>query len=216
MQKLRFYSLIIALIAVLAAGITFATVRMHASAQTQPPSQPTQQHRGNRVFGTIQSVATGSFVVTGRDGKAYTVKTTAATKVLTQAAARLGDVKAGDWVRIVAEKAQDSTLTAVTVQATPAGLGPSAAPGRGGVRDTASGRVLVAGSVAGVTGSSLSVASTGGAATTVAVPASAKVSRTTTVPLTSLAAGAHVAAMGTFNPDGSLTASTIMVMTAKQ
>ena len=216
MQKLRFYSLIIALIAAVAAGITFATVRMHASAQTQPPTQPAQQHRGNRVVGTIQSVATGSFVVTGRDGKAHTVKTTAATKVLTQAVARLGDVKAGDWVRIVAQKAQDGSLTAVALQATPAGLGPAGAPGRGGVRDTASGRVFVSGSVAGVTDSSVSVASTSGAATTVAVPASAKVSRTTTVRLTSLAAGARVAATGTLNADGSLSASTIMVMSAKR
>lgn len=216
MQKVRFYSLIIALIAVLAAGVTVATVHRHASAQTQTPSQPAQQHRGNRVIGTIQSVAAGSFVVTGRDGKAYTVKTTATTKILTQTAARFGDVKAGDWVRIVAEKAQDGSLTAVAVQDVPAGLGPAGVRGRGGVRDAASGRVFVSGSVASVTGSSLSVASSAGAATTVAVPASAKVSRTTTAPLTSLAAGARVAAMGTLNADGSLTASTIMVMTGKR
>ena len=214
MQKFRFYALIIALIAVLAAGVTFATVQRHASAQTQPPSQTTPQHRGNRVSGTIQSVSAGSFVVTGRDGKAYTVKTTSATKVLTQTAARLSDVKAGDTVRIMAEKAQDGSLTAVAVQDVPAGLS-LGGPGRGGVRDTKSGRVMVSGSVASVSGTSLSVASTGGAATTVAVPASAKVSRTTTVPLTALASGAHVMAMGTPNPDGSLSAATIMVMTAK-
>jgi hypothetical protein len=213
-QKFRFYALSIALIAVLAAGVTFATVQRHASAQTQPPSQPTQQHRGNRVFGTIQSVSAGSFVVTGRDGKTYTVKTNAVTKVLTQTAARLSDVKAGDMVRIMAQKAQDGTLTAVAVQDVPAGLS-FGGPGRGGVRDTNSGRVMVSGSVASVSGTSLSVASTGGAATTVAVPASAKVSRTATVPWTSLVAGAHVAAMGTLNPDGSLSAATIMVMTAK-
>ena|GEM_PF-3430351 len=215
MQKVRYYSLLIALIAILAAGVTFATVRIHASAQTQPPSQGTQQHRGNRVSGTIQSVSAGSFVVTGRDGKAYTVKTTAATKVLTQSAARLSDVKAGDMVRVMATKAQDGSLTAVAVQDTPASLGYSA-PGRGGVRDTNSGRVFVSGSVARVSGTSLSVASTGGAATTVAVPASAKISRMTTAPLTSLIAGAHVAASGTLNADGSLSAATIMVLPAKR
>ena len=214
MQKIRYYSLLIALIAVLAAGVTFATVRIHASAQTQPPSQNTQ-HRGNRVFGTIQSVSAGSFVVTGRDGKAYTVKTTAATKVLTQSAARLSDVKAGDMVRVMATKAQDGSLTAVTVQAVPASLGYSA-PGRGGVRDSNSGRVFVSGSVASVSGTSLSVASTGGAATTVAVPASAKISRMTTAPRTSLVAGAHVSASGTLNADGSFSATSIMVLPAKQ
>jgi uncharacterized protein DUF5666 len=214
-QKSRFYSLVIALIAVLAAGVTFATVRIHASAQTQPPSQTTPQHRGNRVFGTIQSVSAGSFVVTGRDGKAYTVKTTAATKVYTQSAARLSDVKAGDMVRVMATKAQDGSLTATAVQAVPAALSYAAA-GRGGVRDANSGRVFVSGSVASVGGMSLSVASTGGAATTVAVPASAKISRMTTVPLTSLVTGARVAANGTFNADGTLSASTIMVITAKR
>ncbi len=211
MQKVRFYPIIIALIAALAAGFTVASVKMHASAQTQPPAQSGQQ-RGNRVFGTIQSVSAGSFVVTGRDGKSYTVKTTTATKVLTQASARLADVKAGDMVRVVAQKASDGTLTAQAVQAAPAGLG-YAGPGRGGVRDSGSGRVFVAGSVAGVSGSSLSVAAGAGAATTVTVPASARISKLTVVPVTSLAAGAHVAAMGTLNADGSFSAATVMVMT---
>ncbi len=211
MPKVRFYPIIIALIAVLAAGVTFASVKMHASAQTQPPAQGAQ-HRGNRVFGTIQSISNGSFVVTGRDGKAYTVKTAAATKVLTAAPVHLADIKAGDLVRVVAQKASDGTLTAQAVQAAPAGLG-QAGPARGGVRDTGSGRVFVAGSVVGVSGSSLSVASSGGAATAVAVPASARISKLTTVPMTSLAAGARVAAIGTLNADGSFSATTIMVMT---
>jgi len=213
-KKIRSYQVIIALIAVLAAGLTFASVRMHASAQTQPPAQ-TGQHHGNRVFGTIQSVSAGSFVVAGRDGKTYTVKTTAATKVLTQSNAGLRDIKAGDMVRIMAQKAQDGSLTATAVQAAPAGLG-YAGPGRGGVRDTNSGRVFVSGAVAGVTGTSLSVASAGGTATTVAVPASAKISRLVSVPVTTLATGAHVAAMGTLNSDGSLSASTIMVVTGRR
>ncbi|HEV2281996.1 MAG TPA: DUF5666 domain-containing protein [bacterium] len=214
MKTVRQYPLIIALIAVLAAGVTFATVRMHASAQSQPPAQTGQQH-GNRVFGTIQSVSAGSFVVTGRDGKAYTVKTTAATRVLAPSNAGLRDIKAGDTVRIMAQKADDGSFTAVAVQAVPAGLS-YAAPGRGGVRETSSGRVFVSGAVAGVTGTSLSVAASNGSATTVAVPASTKISRLISVPVTSLATGAHVAAMGTLNPDGSLSASTIMVVTGKR
>ncbi|HET7264419.1 MAG TPA: DUF5666 domain-containing protein [bacterium] len=214
MQKARFYPIVIALIAVLAAGFTFVSVKRHASAQTQPPAQG-GQHRGSRVFGTIQSVSTGSLVVTGRDGTSYTVKTTTATKVLTQAAARITEIKAGDMVRVVAQKSADGSLTAEAVRAAPAGLG-SAGPGRGGVRDSGSGRVFVAGLVAGATGSSLSVASSAGAATTVAVPASARISKLTAVPVASLAAGAHVAAMGTLNADGSFSATTIMVLTARR
>jgi hypothetical protein len=211
-KRNRFYQVTIALIAVLAAGATFAAVRMHASAQTQAPApQPGQTHRGKRVFGTIQSLSAGSFVVAGRDGKSYTVKTTAATKVLTATAGAPGDIKAGDAVRILARKAQDGSLTATAVQDAPAALG-FGARGRGGVRDTNSGRVFVAGSVISVNGTTLSVASAGGTATTITVPASAKISRLTAVPLASLAAGAHVAAMGSLNPDGSLSAATIMVL----
>ncbi|HLW47578.1 MAG TPA: DUF5666 domain-containing protein [bacterium] len=220
MQRLRYYPLLIALIAVVAAGVAFTTVRMHASAQTQTPSQTGQPHRGNRVFGTIQSVSADSFVVTGRDGKTYTVKTTATTKVLTQSAARLNDVRAGDMVRVLATKGQDGSLTAVAVQDLPAGL--AVGGGRGGPRDGAAGnaansnRVFVAGSVVRLSGTSLSIASRGGAATTVAVPASARISRMTTAPWTSLAAGARVSAMGTLNPDGSLAASTVMVLPASR
>lgn len=212
MRRFRHALSIIALMSVLAAGGAFVTVQMRASAQTQPPSQSTQPRRGDRVFGTIQSISAGSFVVAGRDGDTYTVKTTAATKVLTPAAARLGDIKAGDTVQLVATKAQDGSLTAAAVQDIPAGLG-LAAGGRGGVRETKSGRVFVAGSVVSLNGTSLSVASANGEATTVAVPASAKISRMTALPLTSLAAGAHVAATGRLNPDGSLSASTIVVVT---
>ena len=208
MQRIRRYSCILALIAVLAAGGTLAAVRLHASAQTPPPA------KGSRVFGTIQSVSAGSFVVTGRDGTAVTVKTAATTKVLGQTAAGLTDIKAGDAVRIVATKAQDGSYTALTVQDTPAGL--RAGAPRGGVRTTATGRVFVFGSVVGVNGTSLSVASPAGAATTVAVPQTAKVARTTALALTSLATGMHVAVLGTPNQDGSLTAGTIMVMTARR
>lgn len=218
MQKLRHYPWLIALAAILAAGAAFTTVRMHASAQT-PPAQ-TGQHRGNRVFGTIQSVSADSFVIAARDGKTYTVKTTPATKVLTASAARLSDIKAGDVVRIAATKADDGSLTARAVQAIPAGLGVGAGPGaRGGAprpgaqsNPGSADRVFVAGSVVSVNGSTLSVASRNGAATTVAVPASARISRMRALSWTSLAAGAHVAAMGTLNEDGSLSASTIMVM----
>lgn len=215
LHRIRNYPWMLALIATLVAGVTFEAVRLHASAQTQPPAQGTQPRQGGRVFGTIQSVSAGSFVVTGRDGRAVTVRTGAATKVLGQTAAGLTDIKAGDAVRIVATKAQDGSYTALMVQDTPAGLR-AGAPRGGGVRTNATGRVFVSGSVVRVSGMSLAVASADGTATTVTIPQTAKLMRTTALALTSLAAGAHVAVTGTPNQDGSLTASTIMVMTAKR
>jgi Domain of unknown function (DUF5666) len=219
-HRTRFYPVVIALVAVLGAGAAFTTARMHhASAQTQQQPQPGQPRHGNRVFGTIQSVSGGTFVVIGRDGKTYTVRTTAGTKVVTQARARLSDIRTGDLVRVLATKGQDGSFTAVAVQDMPAGLalGP-AAGGRGGAYGNTrnSGRMLVAGSVVSLNGSVLSVAARDGTATTVAVPASARISRTTTAPWASLAAGAHVSAIGTLNADGSLAASTIMVLPAER
>lgn len=217
-HRVRFYPVLIALAAILGAGVAFMTVRMHASAQTQPPSQ-TGQHRGNRVTGTIQSVSADSFVVTTRDGKTYTVRSTADTKVLTQSAARLSDIKTGDTVRILAAKEQDGSLTAVAVQDVPAGLAIGGRGGAAGPRAGANGngansnRVFVAGSVVSLNGTSMSVASRDGTSTTVAIPASAKISQTHSTRWTSLAAGARVLAFGTLNSDGSFSATTIMVMT---
>jgi hypothetical protein len=217
---MRHYPLIIALIAMLAAGAAFEAARMHASAQVQQPPQTGQRPHGNRVFGTIQSVSAGSLVVAGRDGKTYTVKTTATTKVVTQSRARLTDIRAGDRVRVLATKAQDGSLTAVAVQDIPAGLALAGGGRPGGPRGGAAGnganpdRVVVAGSVVSLNGSTLSVAARDGTAMSVAVPASARISRMTAAPWTSLAAGARVAATGTLNPDGTLAASTIMVMPA--
>jgi hypothetical protein len=213
-RKSRVFSAI-ALIAILAAGVTVASVRMHASAQTQPPAQGGQWHHGNRVFGTIQSVAGGSFVVMGRDGKSYTVVTTSGTRVLAAQRGRLSDIKVGDIVHVMATKGQDGSLSAVAVQDLPAGL-TLGRGGRSGPRDTNSDRVFVAGSVAGVSGGSLSVTSASGSATTVAVPESARIQRVAVLPVSSLAAGARVSAMGTLNPDGTLSASTVMVMTARR
>jgi hypothetical protein len=213
-RKSRVFS-VIALIAILAAGVMFATVRMHASAQTQPPAQGGQWHHGNRVFGTIQSVSGSSFVVTGRDGTSHTVTTTAGTRVLAAQRGRLSDIKVGDIVYVMATKGQDRSLSAVAIRDLPAGLALGRG-GRRGLRETNSDRVFVAGSVVSVSGGSLSVTSASGSATTVAVPESARIQRVAVLPVSSLAAGARVSAMGTLNPDGTLLASTVMVITARR
>lgn len=195
-------------IAVLAVGLVFATVGTNASAQTPQPAQPAQPR--HRLFGAITSVSAGTVVVTGRDGQPVTVHVTSDTRILERAAAHLADIHSGDQVRIVARKTQDGSLTALAVVGTPSDLAMDGR-GRGGVRETPSGRVFIGGSVVGVGETSLSVASGSGSATTVAVPSSARIQRLTAFSASGLSTGMHLVVQGTGNPDGSLTASVILV-----
>ena len=60
-------------------------------------------------------------------------------------------------------------------------------------------------------GTTLSVASANGTATTVTVPQSARIERATLLPAASLTPGTRVGLRGTDNPDGTVTAVLIMV-----
>lgn len=211
MHKGRYSPLALALIAVLAVGLTFAAGGTNVSAQTTQPTQQVAPH--HRLFGSITSISAEALVVTGRDGKPVTVRIASGTRIFERAAAQLSDIKAGDTVRIVAQKAQDGSFTALAVLDAPANL-PSDEEGRGGTRELRSGRVLIRGSVASVSGTSLSVAAANGSATTIAVPSAARIQRLTALTATSLSAGMRVAVRGTSNPDGSVTASVIMVAPA--
>ena len=207
MQKARNYALGLPLIAVLAAGFTFAAVGTNVSAQTTQP--PQQAHPRHGLFGTITSVAAGEFTVTGRDGKPITVKVTSETRIFERTGSHLTDVQAGDRVQIVAQKAQDGSLTAVAMLDSPADLAREGT--RSGTRVLRSGKVFVTGSVVSVSGTSLSIAAGSGAATNVAVPPTARVQRLSALSATSLSAGMRVAVRGATNPDGSVTASVITV-----
>lgn len=164
----------------------------------------------HRVRGTIASVSADTVVVTGRDGKPVTVKTNSATRIVGRAAGHLADIKSGDTVTVVAKKAQDGSLTALTVQDVPSGLQVGGGA-RAGQRELKSGKVMVNGRVVSAQGNTLSIASTDAGATTVTVPEGARIRRVTPLSLSNLTPGAHVAVQGTDNPDGTVTATFIMV-----
>lgn len=204
----------LSLIAVLITGVTFATAGTPVSAQTtQPPQQTTLRHG---LSGTITAVFAGALTVTGRDGKPVTVRVGSDTRIFERVASLLADIKAGDRVQIVARKAQDGSLTALTVLDSPADLARSGG-GSSGTRELPSGKVQVRGSVVSVGEASLSVATGSGPATNVAVPSTARIQRLLLLPATSLSSGMRVTVRGTTNPDGSMAASVIIVAaTARQ
>jgi hypothetical protein len=165
----------------------------------------------HRVRGTIASVSADTIVVTGSDGKPVTVKTTAGTRIIGQTPGRFEDIKNGDIVRVVANKAQDGSLSALEVRDVPSGL-QIGARGRGGQKELKSGKVLVSGSVVSTRGNTLSVTSTDAVVTAVTVPQGTLIQRATQIPLSGLAPGAHVALQGADNPDGTVTAVFIWVV----
>jgi Domain of unknown function (DUF5666) len=196
-----------ALIAVLSLSLAAAW------AQSQPqPSQPqsTPGSRANGLGGTIASVSDGAFVLTTRDGRSVTVRTTASTRIVSPQPATLADIHPGDRVRILATKTADGSLTARAVQDLPSSL-QTTTQYRGGAwqgRDA----VMIAGTVTGnPTAGALVIASSNGQSTSVAIPSTARVSRLVSMPVGTLAAGARAMVQGTPNADGSVTASVVFL-----
>lgn len=189
-----------------------ATLALSTAAWAQqPPAQVAPGDRPHHLGGSIASVSDGSFVLTGRDGRPVTVRTTTSTRIVGRQPATLADIHAGDMVRVVATKAADGTLTAQAVQDVPAGFLTTTQP-RGGVRQGRGGAVMVAGTVAGSpTAGPLTIASPNGQSTSVAIPSAARVSRMVSMPISSLTAGARVMVQGTSNADGSVTAAVVFV-----
>lgn len=200
-------------------GLTTALALTMAAAwgQTQPqPSQPQQSPGGDRprpLAGSIASLSNNGFVLTTRDGRSVTVRTTSTTRIIGRQPATFADIHSGDRVRILATKGANGALTAQAVQDIPAGLqlgGP--AQMHGGVRQGQGDRVMIAGVVTGNPGAgTLTIDTSTGPSTSVAVPANAQLSRMATVPASNLATGARVMVRGTTNADGTVTASTIFV-----
>jgi hypothetical protein len=186
-------------------GLAFIMFTGIALATTNASAAP-----AHRVLGTIASVSADTIIVTGQDGKPVAVKTNSGTRIVGRAPGRFEDIKNGDVVTVVANKAQDGSLTAVSVQDAPSGV-QIGAQGRGGQRELKSGKVLVRGSVVSAQGSTLSITSTDAVVTAVTVPQDAQVRRITPLPTSSLAPGARVALQGTDNPDGTVTAVFILV-----
>ncbi|HLJ60828.1 MAG TPA: DUF5666 domain-containing protein [bacterium] len=204
----------------LVAGVASLTTRS-AGAQpaVQPPApqQPNTQQppsaqgtRPHPVIGTITSASDGTITVTGRDGSAVTVTTTATTRILGRANAALTNVKAGDAVHVLADKAQDGSLTATAVEDVPAALGVPMR-GKGGQTQTRGGRTLVSGTVAEVRGGVLSVTAADGSLTAVTIPQTARIGTLIALTPDRLVTGARVTVLGPRNADGGVTATLIMV-----
>lgn len=182
-----------------------------AAAWAQPQPQSPLGDRSRPLRGSIASVSDTGFVLTTGDGRSVTVRTTASTRIIGRQPATLADVHTGDRVRILASKAADGKLTAKSVQDIPATLQP-ATPQRGGVRQGRDDTVMIGGTVTGnPSAGTLTVDTSTGQSTSVAVPATAQVSRLVAVPRTALAAGTRVMVQGTANADGSVTASTVFM-----
>ncbi len=179
-----------------------------AVAQQPPAAHPAK--KVSRVVGTISTASPDGIVVTGRDGKAITVKTTAGTKIIGRVKGTMTQIAVGDTIRVVADEGQDGTLTATGVQDVAASVG-LAVRGRVGQRQTQDGKTLVSGTVAQVRAGTVSITSADGSATTVGVPQTARIERITSAPSGSLAVGARVMVQGTPNPDGSVNALVVMV-----
>jgi hypothetical protein len=209
---------------VLAAGLACLAARpagaQPAVQQPAPPQpngqQPTsgQGARPHPVIGTITSATVGTITVAGRDGTAVTVKTTATTRIVGRTNAALTNVKAGDGVHVLADKAQDGSLSATAVEDVPAGLGVPMR-GRGGQIQTRGGRTLVNGTVAEVRDGTLSVTAGDGSVTAVAVPQTARIGVLVALSPDSLVTGARVMVQGARNADGSV-AATLIIVAAQQ
>jgi len=191
-------------------GLAVVEAGAQTPPQPQPPGSP-QQHRFSGVGGTVSSASSGSFVVTDRKGNAVTVRVTPTTRLVTSQPATLADIHQGDAVRIVADRAQDGSLTARFVQDI-AAVPPTGSQGRDGMRPAGSERVMVAGSVTRVPAAgTLVVTTANGQSASIVVPSTAPVSRLVPAPFTNPAVGARVMVQGTPNPDGSVTASLVFV-----
>ena len=182
-----------------------------AAAWAQPQPQAPPGNRPRPLAGAIASVSDNAFVLTTRDGRSVTVRTTDSTRIVGRQTATLADIHAGDRIRIVATKAADGRLTAQVVQDIPAAL-LTTMPNPGSVWRTRGDMVMLGGTVmANPAAGALAIETPNGQSTSVTIPSTARLSRMASVPRSALAAGARVLVAGTPNADGSVTASTVFV-----
>jgi len=171
------------------------------------------------TMGTISAIAGNVITVTTPSGgQVVQVRTSTDTRMIGGRAANPDDIAAGDRVRIVATKAADGSLTASAVVIAPAqGLGqrygqrPEGNRPRGDASRTfAAGTVVT--SVNGPQGRTVTVKQQDNTTVSAVIPSNARVRRLVSVALTDLKPGMRVRAVGSSNPDGSLTAVGLMVI----
>lgn len=172
------------------------------------------------TMGTIAAITGSVITVTTPSGGQVQVRTSTDTRIIGRRAAKPDDIAAGDRVRIMATKAADGSLTASAVVIAPAqvqGLAPrygqrqQGNPPRGDASRTfAAGTVMT--SVNGPHGRTVTVKQQDNTTVSAVVPSDARVRRLVSVALTDLKPGMRVRAVGSSNPDGSLTAAGLMVI----
>jgi hypothetical protein len=83
-------------------------------------------HEGHehKVMGTITMAAADHVMLDAKDGKAYTIAVTKETKVKSQPAMKVEDIKPGTRVVVTAVEQKDKSLTAKTIEV---GAAPAAA-----------------------------------------------------------------------------------------
>ena len=162
------------------------------------------------LTGTITSEATGAIVLT-TSGGTKTVKTTNTTNFITRSPAQLADIKAHDFIGVDAKKHPDGSLSAVSINIFPSSW-------EGKVREgqwlMASGdtmtNAVVTEYVTAVSGRTLTMTYQG-ATWKIAVPPSAAIHRLTAITRGELRPQMRAMVRGTANPDGSVTATSIVV-----
>jgi Domain of unknown function (DUF5666) len=170
------------------------------------------------TMGTISAIAGNVITVMTPSGGQVQVRTSTDTRMIGGRAAKPDDIAAGDRVRIVAAKAADGSLTASTVVIAPAqGLAPRDGQRPAGNRPQGdASRTFAAGtvvtSVNGPQGRTVTVKQQDNTTVSAVVPSNARVRRLVSVALTDLKPGMRVRAVGSSNPDGSLTAVGLMVI----
>ena len=173
------------------------------------------------TMGTISAIAGNVITLTTPSGGQVQVRTSTDTRMIGGRAAKPDDIAAGDLVRIAARKAADGSLTASAVVIASAqlqGLAPrdgqrpeGKRPQGDASRTFAAGTVVT--SVNGPQGRTVTVKQKDNTTVSAVVPSDARVRRLVSVALADLKPGMRVRAVGSSNPDGSLTAAGLMVMT---
>ncbi len=173
------------------------------------------------AYGTVSAVNAGAGTVTISSrfgGGDQVIQTQGTTQIVSQAAAKVSDLKKGDKVEVSGMPTQ-MTATSLTIGDSPlAGLGgpggPGGPPPGGPGGGNAAGNPADTRIMGTVTGTSpLTIALSPTASLTLKMDPSAKVTKYTPVTLNAIKPGDKVAALGTANDDGSFAATTLAVNT---
>jgi Domain of unknown function (DUF5666) len=107
-----------------------------ANAQGTPGARRAGVQGGGFVTGQIDQVADGSLTLTDNNGKQTKVLVTNTTLIQKQASVALTDIKQGETVVVSGNTGTDGSITARSVQVSPAGSLPGFGGGPGGGRTT--------------------------------------------------------------------------------